>query len=145
MLINQFLNYTCGKSVARTNCTPTYSHGSPISQCTAGVRFWKGGVSRPDEGKVYKGVPWSGDAKDWWDNAASCAKRSVAPRRGSIVVFGAHKNSASGHVGIVTAYDGKYWMKSRNANGKGQDTEQTIESYLKANNASILGYLVYPR
>ena len=132
--------------VKSSDCTPTFAHGSTIDQCTAGVRLWKGGVPKPLEGKVYKGVPWTGHAKDWWANAVPCAKRSSTPRKNSIVVFGAHQNSAYGHVGIVTGYaHGKYWMKSRNANGQGQDTDQTIESYVNANNAPILGYLVYPR
>lgn len=130
------------------DCVADHRYGSRFSQCTAGVRLWKGGWDVHENGvhKVYGGVPWSGDAKDWWVNGIPCGKRSKTPRKHAIVVFAGHSNSAAGHVGIVIKREnGVYWMKSRNAKGDGQDSEQTIKSYVKDNNTRVLGYIVYPR
>jgi len=76
---------------------------SPKNECTGGVREWKGGRIMGD-GTVQKGVPWGGDAWQWWELSKnfSCVTRTQEPQIGSIIVFDkCAANKGHGHVGIV--------------------------------------------
>lgn len=121
-----------------------YSWGAPTTECTGGVREWKGGCPvNPPNGITYGGVPWSGNASQWWSAGASY--RASSPGAGYIVVFGPSAyNHNYGHVGVVTYWDvaaHNVWFKSRN--WRSGDYTGTVAEYLAACGCQLYGYLAY--
>jgi surface antigen len=49
------------------------------------------------------GIQLSGDAYQWWDEAAGRYPRSHSPQRGAVLVFAPHGSMNVGHLAVVTA------------------------------------------
>jgi len=49
------------------------------------------------------GIQLSGDAWQWWDEAAGRYPRSHVPQPGAVLVFAPHGSMASGHLAVVTS------------------------------------------
>lgn len=49
------------------------------------------------------GIALSGDAYQWWDEAAGRYRRAQTPAPGAILVFKPHGSMRSGHLAVVTA------------------------------------------
>jgi surface antigen len=48
------------------------------------------------------GIQLSGDAYQWWDEAAGLYPRSHTPQRGAVLVFAPHGSMTVGHLAVVT-------------------------------------------
>ncbi|MDE8348966.1 MAG: CHAP domain-containing protein [Acidocella sp.] len=53
--------------------------------------------------RAVSGIALSGDAWQWWDEAAGLYPRSQTPRRGAVLVFKPYGAMTSGHLAVVTA------------------------------------------
>jgi CHAP domain len=51
------------------------------------------------------GIELSGDAYEWWDEAAGVYPRSQWPRAGAVLVFAPHGSMDVGHLAVVTAVE----------------------------------------
>jgi surface antigen len=49
------------------------------------------------------GIALSGDAWEWWDEAAGRYPRTHLPKPGAVLVFAPHGSMASGHLAVVTS------------------------------------------
>ncbi len=49
------------------------------------------------------GIQLSGDAYQWWDEAAGLYPRAHRPAIGAVLVFAPHGSMTSGHLAVVTA------------------------------------------
>jgi surface antigen len=49
------------------------------------------------------GIDLSGDAWEWWDEAAGLYPRTHEPELGAVLVFAPHGSMTSGHLAVVTA------------------------------------------
>jgi len=49
------------------------------------------------------GIELSGDASQWWDEAAGRYPRSQTPQPGAVLVFKPHGSMRDGHLAVVTA------------------------------------------
>jgi surface antigen len=52
--------------------------------------------------RVTSGIELSGDAWQWWDEAAGRYPRSQNPEPGAVLVFKPHGSMRSGHLAVVT-------------------------------------------
>jgi surface antigen len=95
--------------------------------------------------KFNNGVPWRGDAYEWWSNSKSyknLVKRGDKPKVGSIVVYDQYWGGASdpqGHVAYVTKKDGRNFTVTE-MNVKGFWKISTRKDTTKNNN-KILGFI----
>jgi surface antigen len=53
--------------------------------------------------RAVSGINLSGDAWEWWGEAAGVYPRVHTPRLGAVLVFARHGAMASGHLAVVTA------------------------------------------
>ena len=53
--------------------------------------------------RVTSGIDLSGDAWQWWDEAAGRYPRSFLPKPGAVLVFKPHGAMTGGHLAVVTA------------------------------------------
>jgi hypothetical protein len=53
--------------------------------------------------RAVSGIELSGDAWQWWDEAAGRYPRSSVPRPGAVLVFRPHGSMTDGHLAVVTA------------------------------------------
>lgn len=65
-------------------------HGGGVIQCVAFA-------------KQDAGIAISGNARDWWGNAAGVYQRGHAPEEGSVLAFSANGRMPLGHVAVVSA------------------------------------------
>ena len=49
------------------------------------------------------GIDLSGDAYEWWDEAAGVYPRSQVPHLGAVLVFAPHGSMSVGHLAVVTS------------------------------------------
>jgi surface antigen len=49
------------------------------------------------------GIDLSGDAYEWWDEAAGVYPRSQVPHAGAVLVFAPHGDMSVGHLAVVTS------------------------------------------
>jgi len=52
--------------------------------------------------RAVSGITLSGDAYQWWDEAAGLYPRSHSPAIGAVLVFAPHGSMTSGHLAVVT-------------------------------------------
>lgn len=77
--------------------------------------------------RAISGIRLSGDAWQWWGNAAGTYERGAAPRKGAVLVFARQGHMRHGHVSVVTKVvnsrmvlvDHANWAPARGA-GRGQ-------------------------
>lgn len=55
--------------------------------------------------RAVSGIELSGDADEWWDEAAGVYPRSRVPRRGAVLVFAPHGRMTVGHLAVVTSVE----------------------------------------
>ncbi len=123
--------------------TPVYS--SLVGQCTAGMRLVKGGYTK--SGRVYGGVPWNGDAYEWYSNASNSSDPDVSvgstPRVGAIIVWGINSSKGIylGHVGVLTKkVNGVWYYRAMNdSDGKGNWSYRKVSDF----HVTIVGYIYY--
>ncbi len=53
--------------------------------------------------RAVSGIQLSGDAWEWWDEAAGRYPRGHAPVPGAVLVFAPHGSMTSGHLAVVTS------------------------------------------
>ncbi len=56
--------------------------------------------------RAVSGIELSGDAWQWWDEAAGRYPRAHSPAVGAVLVFAPHGSMRAGHLAVVTALDG---------------------------------------
>ncbi len=89
-------------------------HGARVIQCVAFA-------------KADAGIDISGNARDWWTNAAGVYERGARPENGSVLSFRPNGRMPLGHVAVVTGVedsrtiviDQSHW----NSNGIARDVE----------------------
>ncbi len=52
--------------------------------------------------RAVSGIQLSGDAWEWWDEAAGLYPRSQSPAAGAVLVFRPHGSMSVGHLAVVT-------------------------------------------
>ncbi len=62
-----------------------------------------GGIQCVTFARAATGIELSGNASDWWDNAAGLYQRGARPEVGSVLNFRANGRMRMGHVAVVTA------------------------------------------
>ncbi len=80
--------------------------------------------------RAISGIHLSGDAWQWWGNAAGTYARGATPRRGAVLVFARQGHMRHGHVSVVTKVvnsrmvlvDHANWAPARGA-GRGKVTQ----------------------
>ena len=102
------------------------------------------------------GIALSGDAYQWWDEAAGVYPRGHRPEAGAVLVFAPHGRMSVGHLAVVTAVEGpreilvtqSNWLPHRIEHGQpvldvsaGNDWTQLRVWYEPAH---ALGRTVYP-
>ncbi len=55
--------------------------------------------------RATSGIELSGDAYQWWDEAAGRYPRSSRPQAGAVLVFKPHGSMRAGHLAVVTSLD----------------------------------------
>jgi hypothetical protein len=55
--------------------------------------------------RAVSGINLSGDAWQWWDEAAGRYPRSQTPQIGAVLVFAPHGDMTSGHLAVVTSLE----------------------------------------
>lgn len=110
-----------GSSVVVYEPISSYSgsgHNFPFGECTYYVSKLKGGV------------PWGGNAKNWFENAEGYAKVGHNPEGGAIVVFHSVRGesySRYGHVALVTSVgDNSFTVTEMNYEGYDRIDSRTI-------------------
>jgi len=66
--------------------------------------------------RAVSGINLSGDAWEWWDEAAGVYPRAHAPRVGAVLVFAPHGSMSSGHLAVVTALRGERTIEVTQSN-----------------------------
>jgi surface antigen/outer membrane murein-binding lipoprotein Lpp len=99
-------------------------------------------------------VPWMGNARDWYYNAAAMGyPEGHSPQPGAIVVFwpGGDGASSSGHVAYVEAVgpadgipDGMFKMSEMNYGGNGGGWGRVSYRTLPNNSGGIQGFIYFP-
>jgi len=66
--------------------------------------------------RAVSGIDLSGDAYQWWDEAAGVYPRSQAPSPGAVLVFAPHGGMRVGHLAVVTAVEDAREIRVTQAN-----------------------------
>ena len=66
--------------------------------------------------RALSGIPLSGDAADWWQQADGRYRRATAPSVGSVLVFSRSARLPSGHVAVVSQILGRREISVTQAN-----------------------------
>ncbi len=66
--------------------------------------------------RAVSGIKLSGDAWEWWGEAAGLYPRAHTPRVGAVLVFAPHGSMTSGHLAVVTALRGERTIEVTQSN-----------------------------
>ncbi len=86
--------------------TSAYSHGGRVAWHAKGAR-WRhvargGGISCVPFARSDSGIELAGNARQWWDHAASVYARGEVPEPGSVLAFRSNPSMRLGHVAVVS-------------------------------------------
>jgi surface antigen len=78
-----------------------------------------GGIQCVTFARAASGIEVSGNAADWWNNAAGIYQRGSQPEPGSVLNFRANGRMRLGHVAVVTGVDNSREIEIDHANWSG--------------------------